>query len=56
MIMILGDLNSIAVFIWQSASQINKRINILSDAFEKSFNMSSPFEFNFEGLKDTSTS
>ena len=54
--MILGDLNSIAVFIWQAASPINKRISFNSEVFEEGFNISSLLEINPGGLRNISTS
>ena len=54
--MIPGDLNSIAVFIWQAASPINQRIRSKSEALEEGFNISSLLEINTGSLRNISTS
>ena len=51
----LGDLNSIAVFIWQAASPINQHINFESDLFE-ALNRTSLLQFDAKGLEQVSTS
>ena len=54
--MISGDLNSIAVFIWQAASPINQRIRFNSEVFEEGFNISSLLGINTGSLRNISTS
>lgn len=51
-----GDLNSIAVFIWQAASPINQRIRFNSEVFEEGFNISSLLGINTGSLRNISTS
>ena len=54
--MVPGDLNSIAVFIWQSASPINQRIRFNSGVVEEGFNVSSLLEISPGSLRNMSTS